>query len=139
MEHHAAPALHHIGVAVRDLTAALEAWAQLGLYPSHREEVPGDRVRVAFLPFPGGRLELLEPLGDDSPVGRFLARRGEGLHHLAYQVDDIEATLASIRTQGGRLIDEAPRAGAHGSRVAFIHPATMGGVLVELVQPGPTS
>jgi methylmalonyl-CoA/ethylmalonyl-CoA epimerase len=132
----ATPALHHLGIAVRDLEEAVTAWGALGLQPSHQEAVPGDRVRVAFLPFRGGRLELLEPLDEASPVARFLERRGPGLHHVAFEVEHLDIVLADLRAQGVRLIDETARPGAHGSRVAFLHPAATGGVLVELVEPG---
>jgi methylmalonyl-CoA epimerase len=129
-------ALHHIGVAVRDLESALAAWRALGLEPSHREDVARDAVRVAFLPFSGGRIELLQPMDAASPVARFLDKRGEGIHHVAFRVTDLGARLNHLKALGYRLIDETPRPGAAGSLVAFLHPSAMGGVLVELVQPG---
>lgn len=130
--------LDHLGVAVTDLERAAAAWSTLGLATAHVEEVPRDQVRVAFVPFGGGRLELLEPTAETSPVARFLARRGEGIHHIAFAVTDLAALLARLKAAGVRLIDEAPRPGAEGTQVAFVHPAATGGVLVELVER-PTS
>jgi methylmalonyl-CoA/ethylmalonyl-CoA epimerase len=116
--------IDHIGVAVADLDAALALHERTYAMPVvHRETLAENHV------------ELLRPLSEDTPVGRFLAKRGPGLHHVAFQVADIEATLAQLRDQGIRLIDEAPRIGIRGSRVAFLHPAASGGVLTELVEP----
>ncbi|MCZ6600904.1 MAG: methylmalonyl-CoA epimerase [Acidobacteria bacterium] len=127
--------LDHIGVAVRSLEDALAPYKDgLGLIVSEIEEVPTEKVRVAFLPVGETRLELLEPTADDSTIARFLQRRGEGIHHLCFQVDDIEAVLKRLKKAGVELVDEKPRAGAGGSRVAFIHPRGMAGVLVELVE-----
>jgi methylmalonyl-CoA/ethylmalonyl-CoA epimerase len=130
--------LDHLGVAVADLEQAVAAWNRLGLEPAHIEEVPRDQVRVAFVPFGGGRLELLEPTAATSPVARFLARRGAGLHHVAFAVTGLAEWLVRLKAAGVRLIDEAPRPGAEGTAVAFLHPAATGGVLVELVER-PTS
>ena len=94
-----------------------------------------ERVEEALLPVGDSFVQLLRPLGPDTPVGRFLADRGPGLHHLAFRVSDIEAALAAFRAEGARLIDEAPRNGSRGTRIAFVHPKAMGGVLVELVEP----
>jgi len=128
--------IDHIGVAVADLDAALALHERTyGMPVVHRETVPEQGVEAVLLDVGEGHVELLRPLADDTPVGRFLAKRGPGLHHVAYQVADIEATLAQLRDRGVRLIDEAPRAGIRGSRVAFLHPSASAGVLTELVQP----
>jgi methylmalonyl-CoA epimerase len=128
--------IHHLGVAVEDLDSALSTYERLfGARLEHRETMTDQGVEAASLRIGADRVELLAALGADTPVGRFLAKRGPGLHHVAYQVADIEATLATLRAAGVRLIDEAPRAGIRGSRVAFLHPAASGGVLTELVQP----
>lgn len=127
--------LDHVGVAVTSLEEALAPYQDgLGLTVSEIEEVPSQQVRIAFLPVGDTRLELLEPTGKDSPIGRFLQRRGQGVHHLCFQVEDIEATLERFRAAGVELVDEIPRAGAGGSRVAFVHPRGMAGVLIELVE-----
>ena len=127
------PRLDHIGIAVRRIAAHLPAWVEaLGLPEAGAEEVPTERVRVAFLDVGGPRLELLEPLHPESAVGRFLERRGEGVHHICLEVDDLEASLARLERLGVPLIDRVPRPGAGGSRVAFLQPRGMGGVLVEL-------
>lgn len=128
--------LSHLGVAVEDLAAQIRAYEALGLKVTHQEEVARDQVRVAFIPFEGGRFELLEPTGETSPVARFLAKRGPGLHHVAFEVDDVADVLARMKAAGLRLIDEEPRPGAEGHLVAFVHPQSTGGVLWELVQPG---
>jgi methylmalonyl-CoA/ethylmalonyl-CoA epimerase len=101
----------------------------------HRETLEDQGVEAALLDVGDSHVELLAPLGDDTPVGRFLSRRGPGLHHVAYRVDDVDATLDELRAAGMRLIDEAPRTGIRGSRVAFVHPSAAGGVLTEIVQP----
>jgi methylmalonyl-CoA epimerase len=101
----------------------------------HREVVEEQGVEAVLLDVGEGHVELLRPLRDDTPVGRFLAKRGPGLHHVAYQVADVAATLIALRERGLRLIDEQPRTGIRGSRVAFLHPASSGGVLTEIVQP----
>ena len=126
--------IDHVGIAVADLKAALDAWRQLGLGEARIEEVPDQGVRVAMLPVGTGKIELLEPLTPDSPVGRFLARRGPGMHHVAFRVDDLEGALAAAEQQGLELIDRRPRTGAGGARIAFLHPRATGGTLVELCQ-----
>jgi methylmalonyl-CoA epimerase len=128
--------LDHIGIAVADAAAAT-AWyrSALGLAVAHTEEVASQQVRAHFLPTATAMLELLESTAPDSPIGRFLARRGPGLHHVALAVDDIHAALAELRQAGVRLIDETPRPGAEGALVAFVHPSAAQGVLVELKQP----
>ena len=128
--------IDHIGVAVEDLDAALALYGEsFEMELAHRETVESQGVEAVLLDVGEGHVELLAPLGPDTPVGRFLAKKGPGLHHVAYQVADIEATLASLKADGVRLIDEAPRIGIRGSLVAFVHPAATGSVLTEIVQP----
>lgn len=128
--------IDHIGVAVADLDAAIELHAELyGMALVHRETIAAQGVEAALLDVGESHMELLAPLGEETPVGRFLARQGPGLHHVAYAVDDVDDALRTLRDRGLRAIDEAPRAGIRGSRIAFLHPATAGGVLTELVQP----
>ena len=127
--------IDHIGIATRQLDEALAVWRDtLGLKVDSREEVTDQGVRVAMLPIGETHIELLEPLSADSPVGKFLEKRGPGIHHIAIGVDDINATLAELNEKGARLIDETPRLGAGGCLVAFIHPSSTNGVLLELVQ-----
>ncbi|HEV7774562.1 MAG TPA: methylmalonyl-CoA epimerase [Conexibacter sp.] len=128
--------IDHIGVAVEDLDAALHLYTEvLGMPVVHRETVTEQGVEAILLDVGENHVELLAPLGPDTPVGKFLAKKGPGLHHVAYQVTDIEATLAALKAAGTRLIDETPRIGIRSSRVAFVHPASTGGVLTEIVQP----
>jgi methylmalonyl-CoA epimerase len=128
--------IDHIGVAVTDLDAALALYdGNLELELVHRETVESQGVEAVLLDVGENHVELLCPLSDDTPVGKFLAKRGPGLHHVAYQTDDIEATLEQLKAAGMRLIDEAPRTGIRNSKVAFLHPASSGGVLTEIVQP----
>jgi methylmalonyl-CoA epimerase len=127
--------INHLGIATKDINKALKFWAgTLGLENVHTETVEDQKVRVAMLPIGESRIELLEPTSDDSPISKFLEKRGGGIHHLAIEVDDIRASLQSFKDKGMRLIDESPRIGAEGCLVAFVHPAASGGVLVELVQ-----
>jgi methylmalonyl-CoA/ethylmalonyl-CoA epimerase len=129
-----------VGIAVRDLDAAVDLYASLfGLAVAGRETNEAQGVREAMLYVAGGAtgssyVQLLEPLGPDTPVGRFLAARGEGVHHVGYGVDDVAASLAALRDQGVRLVDERPRHGSLGASIAFLHPKSVGGVLTELVQ-----
>jgi methylmalonyl-CoA/ethylmalonyl-CoA epimerase len=126
----------HIGVAVEDLDAAIALHERdYGMALVHREVIDEQGVEAVLLDVGENHVELLRPLADDTPVGRFLASRGPGLHHVAYQVGDVDSTLAQLRERGLRLIDETPRTGIRGSRVAFLHPAASGGVLTEIVQP----
>jgi methylmalonyl-CoA epimerase len=126
----------HIGVAVEDLDGALALYERdYAMTLVHREVISEQGVEAVLLDVGENHVELLAALAPDTPVGRFLAKRGPGIHHVAYQVADIEATLASLREAGLRLIDEQPRTGIRDSRVAFLHPATSGGVLTEIVQP----
>lgn len=127
--------LDHVGVAVPSLEEALPRWQTLlQAAPDGRERVEAQGVEVVFVGTGPGRIELLAPLDATSPVARFLERRGPGVHHLAYRVPDVAAALASLVAQGYEAIDAAPRPGAHGRRVAFLHPRALGGVLVELVE-----
>jgi len=128
--------IDHVGIAVEDLDAAIELWRdRLGMELSHREVVSDQGVEAALLDVGENHVELLAPLGDESVVGRFLAKRGPGLHHVAYQVADIDSALASVREAGLALIDEQPRKGIRGSRVAFVNPGATERVLVEIVEP----
>jgi methylmalonyl-CoA/ethylmalonyl-CoA epimerase len=128
--------IDHIGVAVADLDAAIAVHRDTyGMPLVHRETIDEQGVDAALLDVGDSHVELLAPLGDDTPVGRFLAKRGPGLHHVAYRVDDVAAALEQLREAGVRLIDETPRTGIRGSQVAFLHPSASGGVLTELVQP----
>jgi methylmalonyl-CoA/ethylmalonyl-CoA epimerase len=125
----------HIGIATREIDAALTFWRDtLGLPIDSAEEVIDQGVRVAMLPIGESHIELLEPLSANSPVGKFLERRGPGIHHVAVRVADINAALTRFKERGARLIDETPRLGAGGCLVAFIHPSSSNGVLLELVQ-----
>lgn len=129
--------IDHIGIAVRSLEEAIAPYRDgLELAVCDPEEVEDQGVRVAMLPVGESRIELLEPTRENSPVARFLSRRGPGIHHLAVRVKDIEVSLDKLRAAGARLIDETPRAGAGNTRVAFIHPSSMNGVLLELVEHG---
>jgi methylmalonyl-CoA/ethylmalonyl-CoA epimerase len=126
----------HIGVAVEDLDGALALYGDtFGMTVAHREVVEQQGVEAVLLDVGENHVELLRPLGPDTPVGRFLASRGPGLHHVAYQVGDVQAALSRLREQGVALIDAEPRVGIRGSRVAFVHPRATGGVLTEIVEP----
>jgi methylmalonyl-CoA/ethylmalonyl-CoA epimerase len=126
----------HIGVAVEDLDQALELYGTtFAMAQVHREVVEAQGVEAVLFDVGENHIELLRPLGADSPVGRFLSRRGPGLHHVAYQVADIDAALAALRARGSRLLDERPRTGIRDSRVAFLDPGAAGGVLTEIVEP----
>jgi len=128
--------IDHIGVAVEELEPALELYRdELELALVHREVVNEQGVEAVLLDIGENHVELLCPLGPDTPVGKFLARQGPGLHHVAYQVPDIEAALSKLKAAGMRLIDAEPRTGIRGSRVAFLHPRSSLGVLTEIVQP----
>jgi methylmalonyl-CoA/ethylmalonyl-CoA epimerase len=128
--------IDHIGVAVEELEASLELYRDnFHLEVAHREVVSEQGVEAVLLDVGENHVELLAPLGAETPVGRFLEKKGPGLHHVAYQVSDIDATLAQLKQAGMALIDEEPRTGIRGSRVAFMHPAATGGVLTEIVEP----
>ena len=127
--------INHLGIATKGIDEALDFWADaLGLENVHTETVEDQKVRVAMLPIGESRIELLEPISDDSPISKFLDKRGGGIHHIAVEVADIEATLTQLKAKGMRLIDEQPRVGAEGCLVAFVHPSSANGVLLELVQ-----
>jgi len=127
--------ISHLGIATKGIEEALKFWEDaLGLENVHTEVVEDQKVRVAMLPLGESRIELLEPTSEDSPISKFLEKRGGGIHHIAVEVDDIEAALAKLKSEGARLIDESPRIGAEGCLVAFVHPASANGVLLELVQ-----
>jgi methylmalonyl-CoA/ethylmalonyl-CoA epimerase len=128
--------IDHVGVAVSDLDAAIALYEETFAMPlAHRETVESQGVEAVLLDIGDGHVELLRPLGPDTVVGRFIERRGEGLHHVAYAVDDIDAALERLRSKGVQLIDEEARIGIRGSRVAFLHPKATGSVLTELVEP----
>lgn len=128
--------IDHVGVAVEDLDAAISLYEDtLSMPLAHRETVEEQGVEAALLDVGEGHVELLRPLGPETAVGRFLARRGQGLHHVAYRVDDIDAALARLKDEGVELIDAEPRTGIRQSRVAFVHPRATGGVLTEIVEP----
>ena len=128
--------IDHIGVAVEDLDAAIALYERdFAIELVHRETVESQGVEAVLLDVGENHVELLSPLGEETPVGKFLAKRGPGLHHVAYQVADIDAALSSLRDAGMRLIDEEPRTGIRSSRVAFLHPRSTGGVLTEIVEP----
>jgi methylmalonyl-CoA/ethylmalonyl-CoA epimerase len=128
--------IDHVGIAVESLDDALALFEQtFGMPMVHRETVTEQGVEAALLDVGENHVELLQPLGPDTPVGKFLAKRGPGIHHVAYQVSDIEAALESCKSAGLKLIDESPRTGIRNSRVAFLHPRSSGGVLTEIVQP----
>jgi methylmalonyl-CoA/ethylmalonyl-CoA epimerase len=125
------PVLDHIGIAVRSIEAAA-IYKALGLTAEHVEDVATQGVKTAFLPVGDSNIELLEPLSADSPVAKFIEKRGEGIHHICFRVTNIEEHLQRLKAAGFRLINEAPVQGAHGCRVAFLHPAAGNGVLIEL-------
>ena len=132
--------LEHLGIATPSLDEALAFWRDaLGLELTHPDVVEEQGVRVAMLPAGEPRVELLEPTGPDSPVAKFLEKRGAGIHHIAVRVGDLRGALARLKGRGARLIDETPRVGAGGCLVAFVHPSSAGGVLLELVEHTPES
>lgn len=127
--------INHIGIAVKNLENAIPLYRdQLGMEFEGTEEVTEQKVRVAFLKIGESRIELLEPTSPDSPVAKFLEKNGEGIHHMAYEVADIEVALAELKEKEVRLVDEKPRRGAHGSLIAFLHPKATGGILTEICQ-----
>jgi len=129
--------INHIGIAVKSLEDSIPFYRdQLSMAFAGIEEVAEQKVRVAMLQVGESMIELLEPTSDDSPVAKFIEKNGPGIHHLAYEVEDLEAAIARLMAEGARMIDEQPRAGAHGSRIAFVHPKSSNGVLTELCQCG---
>lgn len=126
--------IDHLGVAVKSIAQARVFYEALGLRVTHEETVEHERVKTAMLPLGESRMELLEPTQEDSPVGRFIAKRGEGLHHVALQVEDIHEAMQRLKAQGAKLISEQVQTGAGGHLYFFVHPLSAGGVLVEIVQ-----
>jgi len=127
--------IDHIGIATRGIAEAAKFWREtLGVEPDEIEEVAEQKVRIAILPIGESRIELLEATSADSPISKFIERRGPGIHHIAVRVEDVRAALARLKQNGARLIDEEPRKGAGGCLVAFVHPSSCGGVLLELVE-----
>lgn len=127
--------INHLGIATKGIDEALKFWSDaLGLENVHTETVEDQKVRVAMLPIGDTRIELLEPTAEDSPITKFIEKRGGGIHHIAVEVEDIHTSLANLKAQGMRLIDEQPRIGAEDCLVAFVHPSSANGVLLELVQ-----
>ena len=127
--------INHLGIATKGIDEALKFWSDaLGLENVHTETVEEQKVRVAMLPIGESKIELLEPTAEDSPIAKFLEKRGGGIHHIAVEVENIEESLAKLKRKGMRLIDETPRIGAEGCLVAFVHPSSSNGVLLELVQ-----
>jgi methylmalonyl-CoA epimerase len=126
--------IHHVGIAVDDLEGAIARWTALfGATLEHRERVEDQGVEAASLRLGDSRIELLAPLGDETPVGKFLAKRGPGVHHVAFETEDVGAELIRLKADGVELIDESPRRGMFGLEVAFVHPDATGGVLAEFV------
>ena len=129
--------IHHLGVAVRDLDEAVDTYERLfGAAVEHRAQVSDQGVEAAAMLVGEGRVELLAPLGEETPVGKFLAKRGPGMHHVAYEVDDVRSELERLSAAGASLIDEEPRQGLSGLQVAFVHPDAAHGVLIEVVSVG---
>jgi methylmalonyl-CoA/ethylmalonyl-CoA epimerase len=127
--------IDHLGIATRDIAEAMKFWGDaLGLENIHTEEVAEEKVLTAMLPIGDTRIELLEPTSEDSPISKFLEKRGGGIHHIAVEVENIEESLANLKAKGMRLIDETPKIGAGGCLIAFVHPSSTNGVLLELVQ-----
>lgn len=126
--------LHHVGIVVADLDAAIASYGALGFAAGERHAIPEQHIEAVTFRAGPGWVELIQPTDPEGPIARFMAKRGEGTHHVAYAVDDIEAALEQLRANRRRLIDEVPRTGAHGWRIAFIHPESCHGVLTELVQ-----
>ena len=132
--------IDHLGIAVRSISDSLDFYRQtLGMEVTATEAVQDQGVRVALLPVGESRIELLEPSSDDTPVGRFITRRGEGLHHICYEVEDLASKMEDLKSHGVRVLDGYPRRGAEGKLVAFLHPASANGVLVELVEKARTT
>lgn len=129
--------INHIGIAVQSLEQQVPFYRDvLGLQEAGREEVPDQQVKVAMFRVGEVKIELLEPVSDESPIAKFLEKKGDGIHHIAYETDDLEGTLAAMKRQQVRLIDEEPRTGAGGMQIAFLHPRSSGRVLTEICQPG---
>ena len=130
-------AIDHLGIAVKSLAEAKKFYEKLGLKPMADETVAAEQVRLSMVPIGESRIELLEPLSPESPIAKFLAKRGEGLHHVALHVDDLSATVERLKADGTRLISDEIKVGAGGHRYVFVHPSSAGGVLLELVEDAP--
>ncbi|MGH7682299.1 MAG: methylmalonyl-CoA epimerase [Candidatus Eiseniibacteriota bacterium] len=131
---HAILGLAHVGVPVASLEEAIPLWTKLGFRLEKTETLDGMKLRIAYMEAGGAMVELLQPTDSETPIGRFLARRGGGIHHLAFEVPDLEAALTHAEAEGFELIDRTPRQGGHGMQIAFLHPRSLGGVLVELCE-----
>jgi methylmalonyl-CoA/ethylmalonyl-CoA epimerase len=127
--------IDHIGIAVTNLDGALAFYKAMGVSPTHTETVESQKVKTAFITVGDVHIELLEPTTPESPVAKFLEKRGEGMHHIAYEVEDVQKALESLKAEGVKLIDETPKLGAHNMTVAFVHPKSVSGVLTELCAP----
>ena len=130
-------AIDHLGIAVKSLAEAKKFYERLGLTPMAEETVEAEQVRLSMVPVGESRIELLEPTSEDSPIGKFLAKRGEGLHHIALHVDDLSATVERLKAEGTRLVSDEIKIGAGGHLYVFVHPSSAGGVLLELVEDAP--
>ena len=128
------PKLDHIGMAVEDIEKAVETYEKLGFTAEAIEDVPAFGVKVAFLPMESGSVELVQPVANESAMAKYLEKKGQGIHHLCFEVEDIRAELARLEAAGVQLVDKVPRQGAYGTLVAFLHPKSTGGVLIELAQ-----
>jgi methylmalonyl-CoA epimerase len=129
--------IDHLGIAVKSLAQAKKFYETLGLSPMEDETVEAEKIRLSMVPVGGSRIELLEPLSDDSPIAKFLAKRGEGLHHVALNVEDLSGTVERLKASGTRLISDEIKVGAGGHLYVFVHPSSAGGVLLELVEDAP--
>jgi len=128
--------IDHIGIAVNSLDESTAFYKTMGAEPYHFEEVESQKVKVAFIKVGESNIELLEPTSPESPIAKFLEKKGEGIHHIAYRVENVQEALDTLKAAGMRLLNETPMEGAHGMRVAFVHPKSVSGVLTELSQPG---
>lgn len=126
--------IDHIGIAVKNIDEALSIYKALGITPYHFEEVESQKVKTAFIKVGESNIELLEPTSPDSPIAKFIEKKGEGIHHIAYLVDDVKSCLENLKEKGFKLIDEEPKAGAHGKLIAFVHPKSTNGVLMEVCE-----
>jgi methylmalonyl-CoA/ethylmalonyl-CoA epimerase len=124
--------IDHIGIAVKSLDEAVKFYSLMGVEPEHFEEVESQKVRVAFINVGGTNIELLEPTSEESPIAKYIEKKGEGIHHIAYSVASVKDSLAALKAEGMKLIDEEPKPGAHNKLIAFVHPRSVNGVLTEL-------
>ncbi|KAA0258573.1 methylmalonyl-CoA epimerase [Deferribacter autotrophicus] len=126
--------IDHIGIAVKNLDNSLKIYETIGVKPYHFEEVESQKVKTAFIKVGESNIELLEPTSEESPIAKFIEKKGEGIHHIAYLVDDVQLAIDTLKNAGFKLIDETPKPGAHGKLIAFVHPKSTNGVLTELCQ-----